>query len=121
MGNFYQKDWILFQEIANEGGKIPVEMKQTVIKEGDMEENAHIPYIQETPKGYLVKIGKNKFHGNDAEHHENFVQLIVDDSLVLTKYFKIGEVLEYEFYAPHGKKVEALAFCNLHGLWKNTL
>ncbi|MEF9984828.1 MAG: desulfoferrodoxin family protein [Malacoplasma sp.] len=118
---FYEKDWVLFQEIANEGGTLPSDLKETNVKDGNPDENKHVPYITKTEKGYKVSLGKTGFHANDSDHHINFVQIIIDDSLILTKSFPYDVNPEYEFFAPHGKVVKAYAFCNLHGMWKNTL
>lgn len=118
---FFQKDWILFQEIANEGGQIPQDLKTTNIKEGNPDEVKHVPFITKTAKGYKVSVGKTGFHANDESHHINFIQLVVDNDLVLTKHLALDTNPEFEFFTEHGKNVEAYAFCNLHGLWKGKL
>lgn len=121
MSNYYRKDWILFEEIGNEGGRIPEALIPVKIKEGDPETNAHVPFIEETQEGYIVKTGKNKYHGNDAEHHMIYLEIVVDKAMKHRKHLKFGETPEVHFKVEKGTHVQAFAFCNLHGLHTHTL
>jgi len=118
---YYRKDWILFQEIANEGGKNPEELIEVNPKEDDVETNKHVPYIEELENGYKVSIGKNELHPMTKEHHIIFIDLYVDDKYVYRQYLELDEKPIATFEVPKGKKVVALEFCNLHGLYKNKI
>lgn len=117
--NYYRKDWILFQEIANEGGKIPEGFLPVNAKEMNPDENKHVPFIVKTEKGYKVTSGKNEMHPIDAEHHLMFIDLYVDNQTFRIN-FKNGDVPSHEFIVEEGKEVVAYAFCNLHGMFKYT-
>lgn len=119
--NYFRKDWILFQEIANEGGKLPEVLIPVNAKEANPDENKHVPFIEKTANGYVVKTGKNEFHATAPDHHTMFIELRVDDKFIYKQMIALGEKPEATFNVPHGTKVEAYAFCNLHGMWKFTL
>lgn len=120
MSKFYRKDWILFEEVASEGGKMPADLKQMEEKKDDPEKNKHVPYITETETGYEIKCGKNGFHDMTSDHHIMFIDLYVDDKFQYRQHLKYGNNPEEPmatFNVPKGKKVWGLSFCNLHGLW----
>ena len=87
MKDLYRKDWILFEELANEGGKLPKDLLPIKIKYEDPETNKHVPFV--------IKV-------DDVTH---------------TKYIKHHETPDYIIKCEHGTEVEARAFCNLHGLF----
>lgn len=116
---YFRKDWILYDEIVNDGGKMPDGIKPTKVQTGDPEENKHVPFIIETDNGYLVKSGKNEYHATDESHKTMFIDLFVDDKYQYRQYIAFGEKPEAEFNVPKGNKVVAVAFCNLHGLFTN--
>ncbi|MCL2520458.1 MAG: desulfoferrodoxin [Spirochaetaceae bacterium] len=76
----------------------------------------HVPVIEQTAEGYVVKVGSVP-HPMTAEHYIEFIELWVDGNRYV-KYLKPGDVAEYEFYVKPGKQVHAREYCNLHGLWK---
>lgn len=116
MKKLFIKDWILYEELGNEGGQKPDGLKEVIIKYDDPNKNKHVPFIIENNDGYTVKIGKNEYHAEDDEHHTVMAQLSVDD-ITITKYFKNNEVPEFSVVISKGKNVRARAFCNLHGLF----
>ena len=119
--NYYRKDWILFQEVANEGGKISTDLLDVKSKIEDPETNKHVPFIEETENGYIVKVGKNEFHGTDKEHHTMFIEIQVDNKYFYRQNVDQDSKPVAEFLVPKGKNVKAVAFCNLHGLFEYTL
>ena len=74
----------------------------------------HVPVITKTESGYEVAIGAEK-HPMTEEHHIEWIELIVDDR-VYRKELKPGDEPEAQFCIA-GDKIEARAYCNLHGLW----
>jgi len=118
---YFRKDWILFEKIVTEGGKMPEELIKMDLKEDDVETNKHVPYIEELDDGYKVSIGKNELHPMTAEHHILFIDLFVDEKYAYRQHIKLGEKPVATFKVPKGKKVTAVEFCNLHGLYKNNI
>ena len=87
-----------------------------------MEENAvdassekHIPVIQKSDKGILVKIGSAP-HPMEEKHFIEWIELVAD-GVVCRKYLKPGQKPEALFEIK-AVRTEARAYCNLHGLWK---
>lgn len=120
--NYFRKDWILYEEIANHGGRAPQDLIPVTLKTDDaIETNKHIPFIIENEEGYTVKTGKNEFHAVTEEHNIVFIALYIDNKYEYKQYFNNGDTPEAVFKVPKGKKVEAVAFCNLHGMFKFTL
>lgn len=75
----------------------------------------HIPVIEKKDNGYLVKVGAVT-HPMEEKHFIEFIEIIAD-SRVYRKNLLPGEAPEV-FFEIDAEKVEARAYCNLHGLWK---
>ncbi len=118
---YFRKDWILFQEIANEGGKYPSDLLESKPKSDDPETNKHVPFIIETTNGYKVRTGKNEMHPTDEKHHIMFIELMIDNKFVFRKNISLNEEPIANFECRKGKVVKAVGFCNLHGLFEFTL
>lgn len=88
---------------------------------GNVNENRHVPWVQELEKGYLVTVGKPSLHPMDDIHYIEFIELYVDGKLVGKKDLQPGDKPEAEFEVEKGKQVFAREFCNLHGLWQGEL
>ncbi len=88
-------------------------------KTQDATTEKHVPFIEEKADGYLVKVGKETAHPMTAEHHIEFIEILVDENELHRKYLKAGDLPEAYFKVAKGKKVEAREYCNLHGLWKD--
>lgn len=78
----------------------------------------HVPVIEKTDGGYLVKVG-SVAHPMGNDHWIEWIELVSEDgSFVQRKILKPTDAPEYEFKTD-AAKVTALAYCNLHGLWKS--
>ncbi|HNY13797.1 MAG TPA: desulfoferrodoxin [Candidatus Wallbacteria bacterium] len=75
----------------------------------------HVPVVEKTATGFLVKIG-SVAHPMEDKHFIEWIELIAD-GLVYRKHLKPGDKPEAEFCVK-AEKVEAREYCNLHGLWK---
>jgi superoxide reductase len=83
----------------------------------DASKEKHIPVIEKTATGFLVKIGSIP-HPMEEKHFIEWIELIADEK-VYRKHLKPGDKPEAEFLLPvNAFKVEAREYCNLHGLWK---
>ncbi|HOJ86370.1 MAG TPA: desulfoferrodoxin [Elusimicrobiales bacterium] len=75
----------------------------------------HVPVIEKTANGYIVKVG-SVAHPMEEKHYIEWIELIAD-GISHRKFLKPGDKPEAEFCVK-AEKVEAREYCNLHGLWK---
>ncbi|PAT00961.1 hypothetical protein CI105_09090 [Candidatus Izimaplasma bacterium ZiA1] len=85
---------------------------------GNVNEEKHVPYIEELEDGYKVTIGKPAIHPMTEVHYIEFIELYVDGKLVDKKEFKPGDQPIAEFMVSKGSEVYARELCNVHGLWQ---
>jgi len=102
------------------GGKEPEGFEKLEAKSADASTEKHVPYVERVGSKYVVKVGKERKHPMEKEHHIVFIELIVD-GVVHRKYLEMGDEPKAEFEIPEGKEVQAREYCNLHGLWENKL
>ena len=93
------------------------EMKLLEGKTDDSANEKHVPYIQKTMSGILVKIGQNQDHPMTEEHYIEWIQVIAD-GVAYRNFLKPGDKPEAEF-AIEADNVSAREYCNVHGLWKS--
>jgi superoxide reductase len=110
-------------EVLNVGGGTLVCCgKEMVLQKENTSEGAkekHIPVIEKTENGFLVKVG-SVAHPMEEKHYIQWVELIIDD-VSYKKFLKPGDKPEVEFCnCIVGKNVFAREYCNLHGLWKSS-
>jgi superoxide reductase len=86
----------------------------------DASSEKHVPVIEKTESGYLVRIGSEK-HPMIPEHYIEWIELIADDR-IYRRELKAGDQPEAEFcVSTLGEGAEARAYCNLHALWSAKL
>jgi len=87
----------------------------------DASKEKHVPVIEKTATGFLVKVGAVA-HPMEEKHFIEWIELIVDEK-IYRRHLKPGDKPEAEFLLPVNSayKVEAREYCNLHGLWKNII
>lgn len=88
---------------------------------GNVNEEKHVPFVEELEDGYRVTVGKPALHPMAEVHLIEYVELYVDGEKVGRKDFEPGETPVAEFKVAKGKEVFAREFCNLHGLWQGEL
>lgn len=93
------------------------EMKLLEEKNEDSSIEKHVPYIQKTDNGILVKIGQNQDHPMTDEHYIEWIQVLADE-VSYRKFLKPGNKPEVEFPIK-AEKISAREYCNVHGLWKS--
>lgn len=74
----------------------------------------HVPVIEKTEKGYLVKVG-DIAHPMEADHYIEWIEVETEIGFC-KKFLKPGDKAEFVVC---GKAKNARAYCNLHGLWKS--
>lgn len=90
-------------------------------KTADSKNEKHVPFIKEMEDGYLVKVGEEIDHPMSEEHWIEFIELIVDDNKVYRHFLTPTDKPEAYFKVEKGSNVKAREYCNLHGLWSNSL
>ena len=93
----------------------PMELQKEKTQDSAVEK--HVPYIEKTNDGILVKIGQNQDHPMEEKHYIEWIQVIVD-SVSYRKFLKPGDKPQAKFEIK-GDKIEAREYCNIHGLWKS--
>lgn len=95
------------------------EMVKLEEKTADEGKEKHVPVIEQTDKGVLVKVGEIP-HPMEAEHFINLIQLLKGDDVVIGKRLKPGDEPKAEFCCLASTEgLKARILCNVHGLWKN--
>ncbi len=82
----------------------------------DASKEKHVPVIERQKNGVLIKIG-SVAHPMEAKHYIEWIEILFDGK-VDRQYLKPGDKPE-AFFNITPEKVEARAYCNLHGLWKS--
>ena len=77
----------------------------------------HVPYIEKTDNGILVKVGQNQDHPMEDKHYIEWIQVIAD-GVSYRKFLKPGDKPQAVFEIK-ADNVEAREYCNVHGLWKS--
>lgn len=77
----------------------------------------HIPVIEQTDDGILVKVGSVP-HPMEDDHYISLIQLLDGDKVVIGKRLMPGDKPEALFCCLAKKEgLKARALCNKHGLW----
>ena len=77
----------------------------------------HIPVVEKTDKGFVVKVGSVP-HPMEEAHFIEWVAVYFEDGKVGRKFLKPGDKPEVEFFMDKMPE-KVLAYCNLHGLWSD--
>ena len=94
-------------------GEPMVLMKENTV---DASKEKHVPVIEQTPTGIVVKVGSVP-HPMEEKHYIEWIQVIAD-GVAYRKFLKPGEKPEAEFPVKP-KKMTAREYCNIHGLWSS--
>jgi superoxide reductase len=88
-----------------------------LLKEGvtDAAQEKHVPVIEQTADGYLVKVGSIP-HPMQEAHYIEWIEVIADGKCY-RQFLNPGDEPEATFVVK-ADKIMAREFCNLHGLWK---
>jgi superoxide reductase len=93
----------------------PMELNKEKTEDSSVEK--HVPYIEKTSDGFIVKVGQNQDHPMEEKHYIEWIQVIADGSLY-RKFLTPGDKPQAKFEIK-ADKIEAREYCNIHGLWKN--
>ena len=82
----------------------------------DAANEKHVPIIEKTDNGIIVKVGEVD-HPMANEHYIEWIE-VINGSYSQKKFLKPGDKPQVEFYVPFNENLIARSYCNLHGLWK---
>ncbi len=109
-------------EIMNEGAPAlvccGVLMVKLEAKTEDASTEKHVPFIEETENGVLIKVGQNQEHPMLDNHYIKFIEVLTGCK-VYRKELKPGSKPQAEFPIKKADIIEVREWCNLHGLWKS--
>lgn len=81
----------------------------------DAAKEKHVPVIEKTDDGFLVKVGSVE-HPMEEKHYIEWVELVVDGK-AYRQFLNPGEKPQATFCIK-AQSVTAREYCNVHGLWK---
>jgi superoxide reductase len=81
----------------------------------DAAREKHVPVIERTAEGIMVKVG-SVAHPMEEKHYIEWIEVIADGK-VYRQFLQPGAAPE-AFFALSAEQVTAREYCNLHGLWK---
>ncbi|MEW6595711.1 MAG: desulfoferrodoxin [Thermodesulfobacteriota bacterium] len=81
----------------------------------DASREKHVPVIEKSAGGYLVKVGAVA-HPMEEKHYIEWIELLADGK-AYRQFLKPGDKPE-AFFAVEAAQVTAREYCNIHGLWK---
>jgi len=82
----------------------------------DASAEKHVPVIEKTAEGVLVKVGSIP-HPMEEAHFIEWIELLCD-GVSHRKFLNPGDKPE-ALFTVSGTELLAREYCNLHGLWKN--
>jgi superoxide reductase len=91
-------------------------MKLVVENSEDAAEEKHVPVIERTPEGILVKTGSAP-HPMEEKHYIEWIQLIADNQSY--RVFLSPANKPQALFKLTADNLNARAYCNIHGLWKS--
>jgi len=86
-------------------------------KTEDVGKEKHVPVVERTSTGVLVKVG-SVAHPMEEKHYIQWIEVHVDGK-VYRAFLKPGDKPEAEFPITSGS-LEIREYCNIHGLWKSS-
>lgn len=108
-------------KIKDENNKLQCcKEEMTELKAGQIEAatEKHIPIVQIEAEQIIVKVEEIE-HPMEEKHYIEWILLEMNDGFIMKK-LKPGMEPKIIFETKE-KPIAVYAYCNLHGLWKNTL
>jgi superoxide reductase len=89
----------------------------TLVKENtvDASREKHVPVIEKTQNGIMVKVG-SVAHPMEEKHYIEWIEVIADGK-AYRQFLSPGDAPE-AFFPVKAEEITAREYCNMHGLWK---
>lgn len=81
----------------------------------DAAKEKHVPVIEKTEDGFVIKVG-SVAHPMEEQHYIEWIEIIADGQ-TYREFLKPGAKPEATFCIK-ADTITAREYCNLHGLWK---
>ncbi len=81
----------------------------------DAAKEKHVPVVEKTAAGFLVKVG-SVAHPMEEKHYIEWIEVIADGR-AYRQFLKPGDKPE-ALFCIEAATITAREYCNLHGLWK---
>ena len=94
----------------------PMKLFEEKTKEQEGKEK-HLPVIEKTEKGFLVKVGSIQ-HPMEEKHYIEWIEVIANGK-TYRQFLKPGDIPEATFDT-EAENITIREYCNVHGLWKST-
>lgn len=97
-------------------------MKRMIENTVDAAREKHVPVVERTEDGILVKVG-SVAHPMEEKHYIEWIEVVsggVSGGRVMRAHLKPGMASEARFKCT-GNTFTVREYCNLHGLWKASL
>ena len=91
-------------------------MERQIEKAEDQGKEKHLPVVEKTGKGILVKVGSVP-HPMEGEHYIEWIE-VTSGNYLHVRGLSPGELPEAEFPVS-STDVKVRSYCNKHGLWSN--
>ena len=109
------------------------------VQSGDWKNEKHVPMLaaEKTDGGYKIKayVGEEIAHPNTLEHHIAWIKVFFQPEgfnfpieIGSYEYRAHGEeeitaepIVEAQFSSAKGGVLYAMSYCNIHGLWENSI
>lgn len=91
------------------------------VQTANVNEEKHVPFVEETDNGYKVTVGKPALHPMKEKHLIEYIELYVDGDMVGKQEFTEEDEPIAIFEVVKGQEVYAREYCNIHGLWQGEL
>ncbi|MEM2743130.1 MAG: desulfoferrodoxin family protein, partial [Candidatus Methanomethylicaceae archaeon] len=84
----------------------------------DVGKEKHVPVVEKTSEGLLIKVGSIE-HPMEEKHYIEWIQVIKGDITAIS-FLKPGMKPEFLIKPETFLEIErAREYCNIHGLWSN--
>lgn len=90
-------------------------MKKLAENTVDASKEKHVPVVERTEDGILVKVG-SVAHPMEGNHYIEWIEVMANGK-VMRAHLKPGMAPEAKFKCT-GDKFTVREYCNLHGLWR---
>jgi superoxide reductase len=92
-------------------------MELLIERQTDVGPEKHIPLVEKTEKGIIVKVGEVP-HPMEENHYIHFIEVISGDK-VYRKILKPGDdpSAEFELVKEEMDNLKVREYCTVHGLW----
>ncbi|GMO58777.1 MAG: desulfoferrodoxin [Rickettsiales bacterium] len=84
----------------------------------DAANEKHVPVVEKSNDGYLVKVGSVE-HPMTPEHYIMWIELVGENDKVIRKYLTPNDKPEVFFENINDEHFIVREYCNLHGLWES--